>query len=364
MASISSLADASCTPMPSDAPRELKARALWFTAPRTAELREEAVPPPAPGEVRIETTASAVSAGTEMLVYRGEVPKDLPLDLPTLEGSYAFPIKYGYAAVGHILDTGHDVEHLVAGDPVFVHHPHQEVFVVPAGMPVRLPESLEPSLGVFCANLETALNIAHDTPLHVGETALVLGGGVVGLLVARLLKLGGAGAVLVVDPLEKRRELALAAGADDAFGPEALNGRVVEATRGRGADVAVETSGSGAALQAAIDAVAPEGTVVVASWYGTKPVALYLGERFHRGRVRLRSSQVGRLNPELEPRWDTDRRMETVLALLERLGPGDLITHRLPFYRAPEAYPLLEEKTREVVQVLFAYERTGEGQDA
>ena len=349
--------------MPSEKAPELKAKALWFTAPRTAELREETVPPPGPDEVRIETTASAVSAGTEMLVYRGEVPKDLPLDLPTLEGSYAFPIKYGYAAAGRVLDTGPDVEHLVTGDPVFVHHPHQEVFVVPARLPLRLPDDLDPSLGVFCANLETALNVVHDTPLHLGETVLVLGGGVVGLLVARLLKLGGAAAVLVVDPLEKRRELALAAGADDVFGPEALDGRVVEATRGRGADVAVETSGSGAALQAAIDAVATEGTVVVASWYGTKPVALYLGERFHRGRVKLRSSQVGRLNPELRPRWDTSRRTETVLALLDRLDLEALISHRIPFHKAPEAYRLLDEKMKEAVQVVFTYGHMRGGKD-
>src|SRR5829696_7920525 len=119
---------------------ELKARALWFTAPRTAEFRRERVPPPGSGEVRVETIASAVSAGTEMLVYRGEVPQDLQLDLPTFEGSYEFPIKYGYAAAGRVLDTGSEVDHLSTGDTVFVHHPHQEVFVVPARMPVRLPE--------------------------------------------------------------------------------------------------------------------------------------------------------------------------------------------------------------------------------
>ena len=180
-------------------------------------LREETVPSPGPGEVRVETIASAVSAGTEMLVYRGEVPQDLPLDLPTLRGSYAFPIKYGYAVAGRVLDTGSNAGHLYPGDPVFVHHPHQEVFVVPATMLVRLPDDLDPLLGVFAANLETALNVVHDTPLSLGETALVLGAGVVGLLVARLLKLAGAGAVLVVDPLERRRKLALAAGADGCF---------------------------------------------------------------------------------------------------------------------------------------------------
>jgi 2-desacetyl-2-hydroxyethyl bacteriochlorophyllide A dehydrogenase len=298
-----------------------------------------------------------------MLVYRGEVPEDLPLDLPTLRGSYAFPIKYGYAAVGRVLDTGSGVEHLCPGDPVFVHHPHQEVFVVPAHMPVRLQGDLDPLLGVFVANLETALNVAHDTPLRFGETALVLGAGVVGLLVSRLLNLAGAGAVLVVDPLKGRRELALTAGADDAFGPESVNERIMEITGGRGADVAVEVSGTGAGLRAAIGAVATEGTIVVASWYGTKPVTLDLGRHFHRERVRLRSSQVGRLNPELAPRWNRDRRTETVLGLLDRLDLGNLISHSLPFDRAPEAYPLLDERPEEVVQVVFIYEGSYGGQD-
>jgi len=332
---------------------ELKARSLWFTAPRTATLREETVQPPGPGEVRVETLASAVSAGTEMLVYRGEVPHDLPLDLPTLRGGYGFPIKYGYAAVGRVLDTGPDIEDLASGDTVFVHHPHQEAFVVPATMPIRLPGALDPMLGVFFANLETALNIVHDTPLHLGETALVFGGGVVGLLVAQLLKLSGAGAVLVVDPLERRRKLAT--GADGALDPQNVHERVRDLTDGRGVDVAVEASGAGAALQAAIEALATEGTVVVASWYGTKPVALDLGGHFHRGRIRLRSSQVGRSNPELAPRWDRERRTDTVLALLGRLDLEDLITHRLPFDRAPEAYALLDERPEEAVQVVFTY---------
>jgi 2-desacetyl-2-hydroxyethyl bacteriochlorophyllide A dehydrogenase len=238
----------------------LEAHALWFTAPHTAEFRPESVPFPRAGEVRVRAVASALSQGTEMLVYRGEVPADLPLDLPTLAGSFGFPIKYGYATVGRVLDMGASVEDLVPGDLVFVHHPHQDVFVVPAAMPVRLSDELDPLLGLFVANLETALNIVHDTPLRLGETALVFGQGVVGLLVAQLLRLAGAGRVLVVDPLKKRRDLARAVGVDETFEPgEDLPERVLETTAGRGADVAVEVSGSGAALQAAIEAVTVEG---------------------------------------------------------------------------------------------------------
>jgi 2-desacetyl-2-hydroxyethyl bacteriochlorophyllide A dehydrogenase len=335
----------------------LVARALWFAAPRTVEFRLEKAPPPGPGEARIQAIASALSQGTEMLVYRGEVPADLPLDLPTLAGSFSFPIKYGYATVGRVLDVGAGTEDLAPGGLVFVHHPHQDVFVVPADVPVRLPDGLDPLLGLFIANLETALNVVHDTPLRLGETALVFGQGVVGLLVTQLLKLAGAGRVLAVDPLEKRRELARAIGADEAFEPgEDLAGRVLDATGGRGVDVAVEASGSGTALQAAIDAVAVEGTVVVASWYGTKPVTLSLGGHFHRGRVMLRSSQVGRMNPDLDPRWDRARRMETVLGLLPRLRLEELISHRHPFDRAPDAYRLVDERPGEAVQVILTHD--------
>src|SRR5919112_3232320 len=146
---------------------EFEAHALWFTARRTAELRPESAPSPGASEVRVRAVASALSQGTEMLVYRGEVPDDLPLDLPTLAGGFGFPIKYGYAAVGRVLDVGSGVDHLVAGDHVFVHHPHQDAFVVPADMPVPLPDGLDPLLGLFVANLETAVNIVHDAPLYL-----------------------------------------------------------------------------------------------------------------------------------------------------------------------------------------------------
>jgi 2-desacetyl-2-hydroxyethyl bacteriochlorophyllide A dehydrogenase len=332
-----------------------EARALWFTAPRTAELRPERVPPPGPGEVRVKTIASAISHGTEMLVYRGEVPTDLPLDLPTLAGSYSLPIKYGYASVGLVLDAG--VEHLSPEDLVFVHHPHQEVFVVPADLPVRLPDGLDPTLGLFFANVETALNVVHDAPLRLGETALVFGQGVIGLLATQLLKLAGADRVLIVDPIEKRRTLALEVGADEAFEPgEDLRERILETTSGRGADLAIEVSSSGAALQAAVDAVAAEGTVVVASWYGTKPVVLSLGGHFHRGRVRLRSSQVGDMNPELGPRWDRARRTEVVLGLLPRLRLEELVSHRVPFEKAQWAYRLVDERPDEAIQVVLVHD--------
>ena len=336
----------------------LEASAVWFAAPRTAELRRERVPPPGPGEVRVRSIASAISHGTEMLVYGGQVPPDLPLDLPTFAGSFSFPIKHGYATVGRVTESGTGVERLSAGDLVFVHHPHQQVFTAPADLPVRLPEGTDPTSGVFFANLETALNVVHDTPLSLGETALVFGQGVVGLLVTQLLKRAGADRVLAVEPVRKRRALALGVGADAAFEPgEDLHERILEATGGRGADVAVEASSSGAALQAAVDVVAAEGTVVVASWYGTRPVTLSLGGHFHRGRVKVRSSQVGRISPELGARWDRARRTGAVLDLLPRLRLKELVSHRIPFEDAPRAYRLVDEEPGQTVQVVLFHDQ-------
>ncbi|HEX2183676.1 MAG TPA: zinc-binding alcohol dehydrogenase, partial [Rubrobacteraceae bacterium] len=214
-----------------------------------------------------------------------------------------------------------------------------------------------PLTGVFFANLETALNVVHDTPLRLGETALVFGQGVVGLLITQLLKRAGAHRVLAVEPVKRRRTLALEVGADAAFEPgEDLRERVLEATGGRGADVAVEASSSGAALQAAVDAVAAEGTVVVTSWYGTKPVTLSLGGHFHRGRVRVRSSQVGRIAPELGARWDRARRTEAALGLIPRLHLVGLVSHHISFEEAPRAYRLVDEEPGETVQVVLTYD--------
>ncbi|NWF80834.1 MAG: zinc-binding dehydrogenase [Chloroflexi bacterium] len=331
-----------------------KARAVWVVAPRQVELRGEAVPPPGPGQVRVAASASAISHGTEMLVYRGQIDPELPLDLPTLAGGFAFPIKYGYACVGQVLDVGPGVNEFAPGDQVFALHPHQSHFLAPAGLVTRLPPELDPALGVFFANSETALNVAHDAAPRLGETALVFGQGVVGLLVTQTLRLAGAARVIAVEPDASRRALARAVGADAALAPGPDLAEAIRAhNQGRLADLAVEVSGAPAALQAALDSVLDEGTVVVASWYGRKPVTLDLGGRFHRGRIRLRSSQVGRLAPETAPRWDHARRAATVAALLPRLQLAPLQGPRLPLERADEAYRLVDAGA--AVQVVLTY---------
>jgi len=329
------------------------AAAVWFPRARSVELRNEELPEPGPDEVRVRATLSAISHGTEMLVYRGEVDPDLALDLPTLVGGYGFPLKYGYASVGRAVAVGREVRGLREGDLVFALHPHQDEYVVAESLVRRLPDRTAPEQGVFLANLDTAINVVLDAKPRIGEVVAVFGQGVVGLLVTQLLRRSGA-RVIAVEPSPLRRSFAERCGAEAAVAPtDAALLRTL--TGARGADIAIDASGSPAALQMVIDCVAIEGTVVVCSWYGEKPVPLDLGGNFHRGRVRLISSQVGRIDPSLAPRWDRERRIGLATELLGELKLAELITHRIPFARAADAYALLDDRADETVQVVLDY---------
>lgn len=296
--------------------------------------------------MRVRAVASAISHGTEMLVFRGQVPPGTELDLPTLSGSFGFPIKYGYASAGRIVEVGSSVENLAIEDAVFVLHPHQTEYVVSASMPIRLPRGLAPELGVFVANLETAVNIVLDAAPRLGERVVVFGQGVVGLLITQLLKRTGISQLVAVDPVARRRELAMRLGADAALEPGNL---------GSDFDIAIEASGSPSALDQALASVAFGATVVVCSWYGTKPVQVLLGGPFHRRRLRIVSSQVGTIDSALQPRWTYQRRLAVALDLLPSLQLEPLVSHRIPFTDAGTAYRLIDEAPEQTIQVVLTY---------
>ena len=329
--------------------------AVWFDGPGHVEIRQEPVASVGPNQVRIEALVSGLSAGSELLVYRGQVPRDLPPDPPTIGGDFSFPVKFGYASVGRVVEAGSRVA-LGVGDLVFAHHPHQTEYVVPADFPIRLPASVPPEVAVFSANLETAVTVTLDAHPRLGEAVVVMGQGVVGLLITMLLRRVGAGPIVTVDAHPRRREASLSAGADHALGLDAdLVDRVLELTGGRGFDVAVEASGSPGALQTCIDSVAFAGTIVVASWYGTRDATLALGGAFHRRRLRVLSSQVSTLDPTVAPRWDRARRTALVTELLQELPLAPLVTHRFPFHEAAAAYELLDRTPEDCVQVVLDY---------
>ena len=344
--------------------QSLTARALYFTAPSQVSVREEPLPPPAPGQVLVQTIVSAISPGTELLIYRGQAPTDIPLDetITALAGTFAFPLRYGYAAVGRVIAVGSAAEEAWQGRLIFAFQPHASHFL---GLPEALlpvPDTLSPEEAAFLPNMETAVNFLMDGHPVIGEQVVVFGQGVVGLLTTALLARFPLSRLVTLDHFPWRRERSLALGAHlslDANAPDAL-ARLQDGLReghpDTGADLTYELSGNPAALDHAIAVTGFSGRIVIGSWYGRKRADLNLGGRFHRSRLRLISSQVSTLAPEWGGRWTKRRRLQVAWDMLQQLRPAPLITHRFPMAQAGEAYALLDQHPEAALQVLLTYE--------
>jgi 2-desacetyl-2-hydroxyethyl bacteriochlorophyllide A dehydrogenase len=342
----------------------VKRKALIFTAPGHVETREEFLPAPGAGEMLVETVCSAISAGTEMLVYQGRFPRDLEADpaISTLRGSFKYPIAYGYASAGIVRETGPEVDESWRGRFVFAFQPHASHFTVSSNEVYPIPDTLSPQAACFLPNVETAVNLVQDGAPILGERVLVLGQGVVGLLTVSLLKEFPLEALVTVDSFEMRCRMSevecQTANISQcvSLDPDTSGFRDrARAALELGADLTYELSGNPSALNDAIALTAFSGRIVIGSWYGEKQVEVNLGGTFHRSRIRLISSQVSSISPELGGRWNKARRFDVAWKALERIGPEKWITHRFSLDQATEAYRLLDEHPEEAVQVIFDY---------
>ena len=200
----------------------MKRRTLYFIAPRHVELREEALPAIGADEVLVETICSAISAGTEMLVYQGRFPRDLETDssIPSLRGGFKYPCVYGYASAGVVREIGSEVNPEWLNKRVFAFQPHTSHFSSKPESLFLIPESLSCETASFLPNMETAVNLVQDAAPIFGERVLVLGQGVIGLLTASLLKEFPLEELVTVDPYKLRREASLAIGVKTAFNPD------------------------------------------------------------------------------------------------------------------------------------------------
>jgi 2-desacetyl-2-hydroxyethyl bacteriochlorophyllide A dehydrogenase len=335
----------------------VKRKTLYFTAPRQVELREETLPAPAADEVLVEAICSAISAGTELLIYQGRFPKDLEADttIPSLRGSFQYPLAYGYACVGVVRETGKQVDSSWREKLVFAFQPHTSCFIAKPESLLVIPGSLSPETACFFPNMETAVNLVQDGAPILGERVLVFGQGIVGLLTASLLKEFPLEALITADCYPLRCN-ASPAGQHRSLDPYATGFRQdAVGFLEQGADLTFELSGNPAALNDAIALTRFSGRIVIGSWYGEKQVEVDLGGTFHRSRIRMISSQVSSLAPELEGRWDKARRYDTAWKALERIQPEKWIMHRFPIEKAAEAYRLLDESPQETIQILFKY---------
>jgi 2-desacetyl-2-hydroxyethyl bacteriochlorophyllide A dehydrogenase len=330
----------------------MKARAVHFVGPRRVELREVDLPDPSEGCILVATEWSGISSGTELLAYRGEIDPDMPLDdtLGALAGTFAYPFRYGYSAVGRVIQPAAPFQE---GQRVFAFHPHQDRFLADAKEAMAVND-LDPRAATLYPLVEIALQVCLDAAPRLGETALVVGLGAVGILVAALLARTGA-VVLGSEPEPARRAAAGAFGVR-AILPDEVHEVVAAETGRRGADLVVEASGNPGALASSLGLLAHEGTVLVCSWYGTMPVSLPLGAAFHRRRLALRSTQVSTLPAALTARWDRHRRAELAWRLTRELPLSVLATHEFPFEQAADAYACADRKDGGLIHAALRYQ--------
>ena len=334
------------------------------------ELREEPLPALDADDVLVETTCSAISAGTEMLIYQGRFPQDVETDsvISSLRGGFKYPIAYGYACVGKVKEVGREVHRDWLNKSVFSFQPHTSHFISKPDSLFFIPESLSCETACFLPNMETAVNLVQDAAPIFGERVLVLGQGVVGLLTASLLKEFPLEELVTVDCYELRREASLALGVESSFNSDdgdfdrkishienSAHDKDSAAYTQRKFDLVFELSGNPSALDNALSLTCFSGRIVIGSWYGEKKTEVNLGRAFHRSRIKLISSQVSTIAPELTGRWDKARRFDVAWKALERIKPGKWITHQFRVEEAAEAYHLLDENPHETIQVLITY---------
>jgi 2-desacetyl-2-hydroxyethyl bacteriochlorophyllide A dehydrogenase len=323
-----------------------------------------------PGDVRISTLFSGISAGTELTAYAGTNPHttkrwDSERRL-FVDGDVSFPYPidgWGYEEVGVVVDVGRDAKGISVGDVVAGIWGHRSDHVADADWASarKLPDGAEPIIGVFARIGAIALNAVHDAVARVGDVVAVFGLGVPGLLVIQLLRLAGV-TVVAVDRLPKRLELARRFDADHVidFTAEQPAEYIKEITEYRGADVCIEISGSYRAVHEAIRAAAYNSHVVVAGFPQGEGVGLAFGEEFHHNRIRLTSSQISGVNPGIDHRWDVRRLERTVMALAAagRIDVTSLVSHTFPASDVARAFAMLAESPADALQTVLDFGAT------
>jgi 2-desacetyl-2-hydroxyethyl bacteriochlorophyllide A dehydrogenase len=327
----------------------MSAQALWFTAPRSVELREVASKSLPADSVRVRTEVSAISSGTELLFYRGELEDGVAADATLAWGEAAarYPFQYGYASVGVVEEASNAA---LVGRRVFSFHPHQEVTVDLASAFFPVPDGVSAEAATFLANLETAVSLVMDGGPLLGERVAVVGQGVVGQLTAALLVETGVEEVHLIDSLAERLPGRLVPASARCTSATAVSAQTRETF-----DLVFELSGRPEALDSALQLARYAGRIVVGSWYGNRRAPLELGTRVHRSRLTLSFSQVSTIDPRHAARFDKARRLEVVWQWLKRLPVELLVSHRVPFAEAARAYQMLDSRPPGVMQVLLTH---------
>jgi threonine dehydrogenase-like Zn-dependent dehydrogenase len=340
-------------------------REFVLTAPYQIEFREYSEPPLQPDEVRVRAIVSGIKHGTEMTLYRGRTPfieqafdLNTRMFVPRSDGSF-FPHNLGSWLTGEVIEVGSAVTRFKAGDKVHGPMPHRPTNVRPESSLYPLADGMAPETALFTDPAIFALGAIHDAQIKVGDHVAIFGMGAIGLLALQIARLNGAEAVFAVDTIDNRLELSRQFGAAAVFNPTQCDPAVEikELTDSKGVDVAIDISGSYAALNTALRSLQKCGLMVSASYYGGTPV-LNLGAEWHHNRPTFVSSMPVWDNPHrCYPLWDLARLEKTALRLLERgqLITAPMIGRRYRYEDAVEAYRVIDQQPEATLKTLLDY---------
>lgn len=283
----------------------IHATAYWTTAKEHGELRPEELPAPGPDEALVRTLYTGISKGTEMVVHAGAVPPRVAEQMraPHQEGQFPGPVKFGYLSVG-VVEEGPDGW---AGQRVFCLNPHQDRYVVPVSSLTKIPDDVPSRRAVLTGTVETAINALWEAGPRLGDRVAVVGAGLVGGMVATLLRTFPLQRLQLVDLDAGRKKLADTLGVDFTHPDDAL----------ADCDIVFHCSASQEGLERSLQLVGDEGDVIEMSWYANRVVTLPLGEDFHARRLSIRASQVGVVARARRHRRTSADRLDLAVSLLK-----------------------------------------------
>jgi threonine dehydrogenase-like Zn-dependent dehydrogenase len=326
-----------------NAQNPVHATAYWTTEREHGELRSEELPAPGPGEALVRALYSGISKGTEMVVHHGAVPPRVAKEMraPHQEGQFPGPVKFGYLSVGVVEDGPEDWK----GQRVFCLNPHQDRYIVPVADLTRIPDGVPARRAVLTGTVETAVNALWEAGPRLGDRVAVVGAGLVGGMVATLLRTFPLDRLQLVDLDPGRKQLADALEVDFAHPDDAL----------ADCDIVFHCSASQEGLERSLQLAGDEGDVIEMSWYANREVTLPLGEDFHARRLSIRASQVGVVARARRHRRTNADRLDLAVSLLADPVFDAFLTGSSPFDELPEVVQGLADGTLEALCHVIEY---------
>lgn len=330
----------------------MKAKEIVFTKPCVAELVEKEIGEPNANEVQVRLAVSTISSGTERSNLIGD-----PNVGPNTAGAVVFPRVLGYSSSGVVEAVGEGVTDFKIGDRVAMSWTtHTQVLNVNQDCVYKLPDNVSFNDGALLHIGIFPLAAIRKCRLEIGESAIVMGMGVLGLVAIPLLKAAGAVPVIAVDPIPEKRKKALAVGADYALDPFAEDfAKTVKEITGGGAKVGIEVTGIGAGLDGILDCMARFGRVALLGCTRNKDFTIDYYRKVHGPGITLVGAHTqARPQSESSSGWWTQRDdINTVMKLTEmgRIKLSDIIDEIHSPSEAPEVYTrLATEKSFPMVQ--------------